>query len=313
MSEMQQGEEYIEEDLDEFDDEEGFVEDDEDYGEIDMILGFPKKYVYVAAVAIGLLLLLFVIVFTRKKKDNEIVPPDINIEYSQVDDVQFYDDGFDDFEEEEVEYEPEYEVGEMLNGYMWDGEKWVEPTPEIDFETNKRLRAAGYTGDEIEYALRNGFDTEALIQASNELYDEEAKKALERMSDSASEEFKFLLDRTYFGEVGYEFVPQSNLPAQEQTIVSNSFVVNADYIKCPTYGSQLYLKCKVASDLNVFMIMTPQRWETLPASGNIVLRVYYTQYGPNRYVTEVKEVDSTLETIDTAAENTDSLEEIIDE
>lgn len=132
------------------------------------------------------------------------------------------------------------------------------------------------------------------------------------MSDSASDEFKYIIDNTYFGQVGYEFVPQKNLDIGDVHLKSSYFVVNADYVKCPTYGSQLQLKCKVASDLYVWYIITPQRWEELPDKGNIVLRVDYTEYGPNLYVTNVKEVDSTLDTID-AAENDATLEEIVDD
>ena len=309
MSEMQQGEEYIEEDLDEFVDDESSEDTD---APIDLIAGIPKNYVYIGGVVLLVIILLVIVVTTRKTKSKEedIVLPQQNEYYQQAVDTTFYEEPIVETVQEPVE--PEYEVGEIVNGFMWDGTTWVNPEPAISLEDNKRLRAAGYTGDEIDYALKNGFDVESLIAASQELYDKEAKEALQRMSDTASPEFLYIIDNTYFSQVGYEFVPQKELPLSEQTIVSNSFVVNADYVKCPTYGSQLQLKCKVASDLYVWLILTPQRWEQLPDAGNIVLRVYYTEYGPNRYVTDVKEVDSSLDTIDTA-ENTSSLEEIIDE
>ena len=304
MSEMQQGEEYVEEDIEDINAQFEDEGDEDTDAPIDTILGFPKQYVYIAGVIILVLIIGAVVLSTRSKKvkEEDIVYPEQNPIYQEI-------------QTEVVEPEPEQEeiaVGTELNGYVWDGTAWVEAVSPLDDETNKKLRAMGYTGDEIEYALRNGFNVEYLIEAAQELYDIEAKEALIRMSDSASDEFKYIIDNTYFGQVGYEFVPQKNLDIGDVHLKSSYFVVNADYVKCPTYGSQLQLKCKVASDLYVWYIITPQRWEELPDKGNIVLRVDYTEYGPNLYVTSVREVDSTLDTID-AAENDDTLEEIVDD
>lgn len=311
MQVLEQDEEYEEEyeDDEEFDyDEEG--EEDTDAG-IDTIYGIPKNYVIIGGVVL-LLVVIGVFVFSnwKKQKAEEIYVPEEDPELTEVGDTSY-----DDFVDTTVP-EPTYEDGELDGyGFAWDAETgdWItedewnakhgEPAiTDVSTEDMILLRKMGYTGDEIEYCLANGFSVEALVEAAQALYDEEAAAALERMSDHASEEFRYIIDRTYFSQPGFVFEPQLALPTEEANFYPGSFTVNADYTKCPTYGNQLQLKCKVADDCYVWYVIEPKRWEELPDAGNIVLHCNYSVYGSVAYITEVYEVDPTLETINAEAD-----------
>ena len=54
-------------------------------------------------------------------------------------------------------------------------------------------------------------------------------------------------------------------------------------------------------------VVTPERFAKLPQEGNIVLRVEYTVYGANTYVTDIHETDPTLDTIDSSASTMDEI------
>lgn len=314
MQVLEQDEEYEEEyeDDEEFDyDEEGEEDTDADAG-LDTIYGIPKQYVIIGGVVI-LLVIIGVFVFSnwKKQKAEEIYVPEEDPELTEVGDTS-YDDFVDATEPES----PTYEDGQLDGyGFAWDAETgdWItedewnakhgEPTiTDVSTEDMILLRKMGYTGDEIEYCIENGFSVEALVEAAQALYDEEAAAALERMSDHASEEFRYIIDRTYFSQPGFAFEPQMALPTEEANFYPGSFTVNADYTKCPTYGNQLQLKCKVADDCYVWYVIEPKRWEELPEAGNIVLHCDYSVYGSVAYITDVYEVDPTLETINAEAE-----------
>lgn len=171
----------------------------------------------------------------------------------------------------------------------------------FDEDTIKQLRKYGYTGDEIELAASSGVDPELLIQEAQLLYDEEAKAALERMSDSASEEFKGMVNTTQYCMPLQEFVPV-DVMVQGYIREQHSYIVNADYEKIPTYGYQLRVKVKIANGTYAFMDIDPTRYASMPDSGNIVVEVFYTLYGPNAesvqfYITDLIEKDITTLTV----------------
>ena len=180
------------------------------------------------------------------------------------------------------------------------------------------LRKMGYTGDEIELAQSTGVDTDTLVEAAEKLHDEAAKEALERMSDSASEEFQYIVNNSIFclPEITFDEFDDS----QEQSrLYTGEYVVNADYEKVPTYGNQLWIKVKIANNTYAFYLVTPERWATLPEAGNIVMRVQYTMYGTNNvnmYITGLQEVDTTQITVnpeDSASELSDILSDYSDQ
>lgn len=304
MRVMQQDEEYEEDDML---DEEGEEYDYDGEGEedtdapIETLYGIPKKYIVIGG-AIILVIAIAVFVFSTMKKaekEEEVyIPPQQPVVTEPV-------------ETEPLE-QTSYEDGDVgPNGLVWDGvtQSWTDqatwdanhasPTlEEISGEEKLLLRKMGYTGDEIQLCLENGFSVEALVEAAKELHDEEAKEALVRMSDHASDEFRYIVNNTYFSQPPFTFEKQLDLDLEEANYYDGKFTVNADYKKCPSYGAQLQLKCKVSNNCYVWYIITPRRWETLPEEGNIVLTLDYVVWGSYAYITNVQEVDPSLATID---------------
>lgn len=171
----------------------------------------------------------------------------------------------------------------------------------VDDETVLTLRKYGYTGDEIELAISAGANTDELIDAAKALQDVAAKEALERMSDTASEEFQLLVNTTQYCMPLQEFLPV-DVMVPGFTRVDNTYLVNADYEKIPTYGYQLRVKVKIANGTYAFMDINPTRYAQMPDSGNIVVEVHYTLYGPDEdhiqfYITDLVERDITTLTV----------------
>lgn len=177
------------------------------------------------------------------------------------------------------------------------------------------LKKLGYTGDEIQAAVDNGLDLNTLVEEGERLQNEGAEEALKRMSNSASKEFKELVNNSIYCMPKGTFT-ESPYGAETSVNLSDSYIVNADYDKLPTYGLQLFLKCKIANNTYLFVPVTPSRWETLPESGNIVLQVDYTLYGTTEstgvYVTNVTEVEATKITVN-PQDSGSSMEDILNE
>ena len=306
MQVYEQGEDYQEDEYEE-DLEDESSEDTE--AKVTSFYGIPIKTVAIVGAVVLVIVLAMVLFATRRKKSSE----DIDAQLQQALQENSYDDTYadaGDYSQTETPtavdtgasgdmvYNPDTGLWEATGGSEDSTPTTVESATE---EERLTLRAMGYSGDEIDYCLANGFSVQALVDAALELYDEEAKKALERMSDTASPEFKYLIDNTYFSQTGYVFESVADKEFGTYDYSTGSYTVNADYVKCPTYGAQLYLKCRVAQDLWLWYVVTPERWAKLPDEGNIVLRVNYTQYGVNTYVTGISETDPTLDTIDSSA------------
>ena len=205
-----------------------------------------------------------------------------------------------------------YDSAGVVLGYIVYDASYVPQTPtntvpennsdvtgSVSEDVKIELRKLGYTGDEIELALSQGFSTDMLIEEATSLRNEEAKEALKRIQDTASDEFKYIVDNSIFCMEEQNF-DSFDVTVEGSTNYQSVYVVNADYVKCPVRGHQLYIKCKIANDTYVFYAVTPERWETLPDSGNIVLSVHYSLYGsqyPNMYVTNIEEVNTTQITV----------------
>lgn len=317
MNVYEQGEDYVEDDFEE--DVESEAEEDTE-SKITSIYGIPIKTAIIGAAFVLVLILALVIFSTRRKSQKaeelnemlnsqpvqEEVQPvepvtDTTVTDTPVADTSGASSG-------EAVFNPETGLWETPTST--DAPVVAETATD---EERLKLRAMGYSGDEIDVALSEGFSVDALVADAQALYDEEADKALKRMSDSASEEFRYIIDNSYFSQVGYEFVSLQDEQFGTYEYSKGSYTVNADYVKCPTYGSQLQLKCRVAQDLWVFYIVTPERFAQLPQEGNIVLRVDFTVYGVNTYVTNVTETDPTLDTIDSSEITADEIDGTADD
>lgn len=181
-------------------------------------------------------------------------------------------------------------------------------------DINMELRKLGYTGDEIAAAQSSGADLNAMVESARALRDQEAKEALIRMSDSASEEFQYIINRSIFCLPEVEFPEVIDMPGR--VAKDNSFTVNADYEKLDLRGNQLFIKLKIANDTYAFMTTTPQRWDLLPDTGNMVVRIDYVLYGMSGetmqfYIKNIQELDVSQITVN-PEDSATNIEDIID-
>lgn len=181
-------------------------------------------------------------------------------------------------------------------------------------DINMELRKLGYTGDEIAAAQSSGADLNAMVESARALRDQEAKEALIRMSDSASEEFQYILNHSIYCLPEIEFPEVINAPGR--TVQDNSYTVNADYEKLDLRGNQLFIKLKIANDTYAFMTTTPQRWAALPPTGNMVVRIDYVLYGMSDsalqfYIKDIQELDVSQITVN-PEDSATNIEDIID-
>lgn len=184
-------------------------------------------------------------------------------------------------------------------GWNMSGEEKASDTALKQDDVTLQLRALGYTGDEIEMAKEMGVSVPALIKQAKSVRDEEAVKAIKRMSKTGSKEFRRFLTYSVFSlpKIHYEDYNPEDSNARNY---DSSFTVIADYWKVPTYGNQLQVKLKIANNTYTFMTVKPDRWIQLPNSGNMVVTVYYTVWGskkPTMYITNVVETDQSSTTV----------------
>lgn len=284
MSEMQQGSQYEEEDYG-FEEEEEYEDEEADL-EIDTFYGIPKNTIILGAAALVVLIIAVGIVMTwrSKSKDEEPVYDEMDNDFLDTDD---YEISIDDYEEDLDEFTVDESYSEPVNITVAD----------LTSEQSDTLRKLGWSGDEIDIALSYGLNYQALVDYATELRDEEAKEALQRMSDTAGPEFKEIMNYTFMGQ-GEVQNPSGDRDQYEES--RTSVKINADYIKCPTRGNQLWLKCRIATDAYVWYQCSPIRWLTLPDEGNIVLNVDFWLLNDTAYVTNISEADSTLNSIDSS-------------
>ena len=158
------------------------------------------------------------------------------------------------------------------------------------------LSTYGYTGSEIQLAESLGLDMATLISNSQSRQEASAREAIKKLSDTGSTAYKNLVNKTYLSqERNSDPVDQSKLPAELQ--INNTVIrtYNGTYEKCPTFGTQLFLKCKIFNGIYVWYPISPARWVQLPDTGSIVLDVALCQYGNGTYVTGIQEHKSDTE------------------
>ena len=169
--------------------------------------------------------------------------------------------------------------------------------PTLDNETQNMLRSLGYTADEITFIIDNNLPTDNLVADAEAAVDARNKESIDRLSDTASPEYKALLDQTYLGQ------PLNALPVDQTTVTephyeTTQITLNSDYVKCPTNGMQLWLKCKVDANTYVWINPAPERFAKLPDRGNIVITIEYYAYGENTYITKAYESQTGLDTVE---------------
>lgn len=222
--------------------------------------------------------------------------------------VQAYDENGNSIGNYRIYDDSETLDNDYINNDLTDtGETNVLSADELHYQ----MRAYGYTADEIDMAVQMGVTLQQLEDEAKAAQDVKAVEALKRMSDHGSKEFKRMKKYSIFAmpRVTFDNVKASSLRDDYDA----SYIVNADYEKCPTYGLQLFIKVKVANKTYAFMSVTPERWRSLPDTGNIVVQVSMRVYGSkhvNTYITDIVEVDTTHNTVN-AKDSGSSIKQIL--
>lgn len=154
------------------------------------------------------------------------------------------------------------------------------------------LRAAGYTGDEIEKYQESFVSVEELMVSARKLQQEFMQESYVELRDgvmnSASEDYKNLLNMTWLGgnvvEVG---------PLEGKTIYdyqTEQLRANVNYVKIPSRGYQTMLKLDFPDGEVFFMNIHPTRYYVLAEKGNIVISYDKIVFGDDVYFSNVVEV-----------------------
>lgn len=149
-------------------------------------------------------------------------------------------------------------------------------------EEKAQLRAWGYTGDDIEAAQLAETPAQELIDASRQAQ-EEARASL---SNPESPEYLALLNQTWLGEqaaVAPQFV------VNETQYSNETITLNADFIKVPPHGTNLFLKVQLEDGTWHWMECSPFRWGDLPDSGNIVVTYDKIIFDGHTYIINMRE------------------------
>ena len=170
---------------------------------------------------------------------------------------------------EETDQWQEVEDFDTLEPVGGSNDVWKYTAKQIE-----RLRAAGYTGDEIEEAEHNIVPYEQLIAEAEQAKRDYIANDLAPLFDETTDEWKHWMKQTWFGleprDDMYEF--------SQGNYTQYSVTDNLDYEKIDVYGNQCFLK--VYFDDNVhdyyfFMTVMPERWCELEDFGNIVITYKY--------------------------------------
>lgn len=278
--EMEQGNEYEEHELGEDLEDEASAST-----KIETIYGIPKQYFIIGVCVVAVIIMLLVIFALKKPKDSTskllTEPTEVVEEYQP-----------DANELDWMNQPPLMDTTEISVS-----ESTVSVPPPYAQEDRALLRSLGYTADEIEFAISEGLSVANLIDEAEADLDARNKESLQRVSDAASPEYQNMLNSTYLGQLpNPEPVDQTTAATPFYRSTTKTF--NSDYVKCPTMGLQLWLKCKVDATTYVWVNVSPERYAKLPAKGNIVLTVEWFDYGENTYITKAYEAQSGLETVE---------------
>ena len=163
--------------------------------------------------------------------------------------------------------------------------EWLDPINQEVYlytpEEITELRAAGYTGTEIEDYQSREVPAEELIQQAEEARDAWIQEAVAPLYDTASDEYKKTISETWLS------LPQRTDMEEWQDNVCSYYEVdqNLDYEKIGVYGNQLFIKIYLDDyehDDWFFLNITTEEWNKLKQAGNI--QVHYTY--ETRFVTD---------------------------
>ena len=156
-------------------------------------------------------------------------------------------------------------------------------------DEKSRLRAAGYTGDDIDKMATQGKpadDSLAEAKAQRSKYLQELYGELEpEAQDGASEAYNDLKANTWLGQ---NLRPVSK-PSNEM-FSTTTHRENCRYIKLPPKGGELFVKLTLKNSDYVFLTVHPDEYDKLDTEGNMVIDYDAISYGKEIYYFNIKEV-----------------------
>lgn len=154
-------------------------------------------------------------------------------------------------------------------------------------KTVAALRKWGYTLNEMEIASRDGLSADALVEAAKKARKEATWETMQSLMDSTSEDYQNLCAKTWLGQAPIDVSAFNS----DVIYLSEQYTSNVDFEKIESRGTQLWLKCYLKDGNVLFLQVTPQRYNQLPDSGNIVISYSIIREGDTYVVTEAKEVE----------------------
>ena len=149
----------------------------------------------------------------------------------------------------------------------------------------RALRKWGYTASEIEVASQQGLSAKELADSAREDREEAQKEALAAVSDTASDEYKNLLYSTWLGGEDLDVSSFTN----DYIYTSTMRVENVDYEKCAAKNEQCFIRLNLDNGKPAFMYITPDRYNELPDTGNMVVEITTVQSGDIEVITNIVE------------------------
>lgn len=173
--------------------------------------------------------------------------------------------------------------------------EWLDPVNVQTFlytpDEITSLRAAGYTGDEIESYQTQQTPASDLIQQAEAERDAWIQEAIAPLYDTASDEYKHYVSQTWLT------LPQrTDMEEWTMTAAMYNERKNLDYEKIDVYGNQLFIKVYLDDSAHedwFFLCVTPDEWNKLKDSGNVIVNyTYCTHLVGDDYMTAVEDESS---------------------
>lgn len=172
---------------------------------------------------------------------------------------------------------------------------WIDPVNQETFlyapEQISGLRAAGYTGDEIEIYQAASTDYDELIKRAEAERDAWLQEAIAPLYDTASDEYKHYISQTWLT------LPQRTDMAEWTTLGAYySERKNLDYEKIDVYGNQLFIKIFLDDNVHqdwFFLCVGPDEWNKLQDKGNVIVNyTYCTRLVGDDYLSAVEDTEN---------------------
>ncbi len=168
--------------------------------------------------------------------------------------------------------------------------QWIEPDTQWNYtaEQIQQLRAAGYTGDEIEQYASTQTPYLDLIKQAEAARDAYIQEAIAPLYDTASDEYKHYISQTWLS-----LRERNDVDGWIPCMTYLEQRKNLDYEKIEVHGNQLFLKVYLddfAHDDWFYVLVTPEQWNSLNDAGNVLVTYEYaTRYDGEDAFTAVED------------------------